>query len=148
MNNKGFTLIELITTFALSAVIIIFLINIIVVSKNIYSKNESRSNLIIEQSNLSYMINKKIYNNKYDSYDSCGIGCYNIAYKDGTTSNLTVTTNSIKFDNYVYKKSTGITIGTPVVGVDTSFFTIKIPIYHKLYPNENFGVDIVYLIDL
>ena len=59
LNKKGFTLIELITTFALASVLIIILINIIIVIKNVYSKNDIRSELLIEQSNLSNLINKK-----------------------------------------------------------------------------------------
>ena len=52
MNNKGLTLIELITTFALSAVIIVLLINVVVSIRNVYSKVSVKSDLYITQSNL------------------------------------------------------------------------------------------------
>lgn len=147
MKNKGFTLVELITTFALAAIIIIFLMNIIVIVKNIYSKSEIKSNLLVEQSTLSSVINKKIYNSGFDSYESCGEGCYTISYKDGTTSTLNIGLNSISFDNYVYKAIDGVTIETPTVEINYSFFRIVIPIKHRLYSNIDFGVDILHIID-
>ena len=71
LNKKGFTLIELITTFALASVLIIILINIIIVIKNIYSKNDIRSELLLEQSNLSNLINKKFDKDFLNSYFPC-----------------------------------------------------------------------------
>ena len=53
MNNKGLTLVELITTFALTSVIVVLLINIVVVIKNVYSKSDIKTELYINQSNLS-----------------------------------------------------------------------------------------------
>ena len=47
MNKKGFTLVELITTFALATVIIVLLINIVLLIKNIYSKNNSIPSFVI-----------------------------------------------------------------------------------------------------
>ena len=54
MNKKGFTLIELITTFALASVIIVILVNIIGIIKEMYVKTDVKSKLLVEQSNLSY----------------------------------------------------------------------------------------------
>ena len=57
MNNKGLTLIELITTFALSAVIIVLLINVVASIRTVYSKVSIKSDLYITQSNLSTALN-------------------------------------------------------------------------------------------
>lgn len=147
MNNKGFSLIELITTFVLVSVIIIFLLNIVVNLKNIYSKNEIKSELLIEQGTLSSVINKKIYNSGFNSYTMCGESCYIISYKDGTTSTLKIGLNTITFDNYVYKAIDGVTIETSTVEINYSFFRIVIPIKHKLYSNIDFGVDTLFIIE-
>lgn len=157
MNKKGFTLIELITTFALAIVIIILLINIIIVIKNIYSKNDVKSELIIQQSNLSHLINKKFNEIYLKTYNTCSDAdfCYIFEFINGTTSKLVVSDELIQFDNYVYKISEGTTIERPTMErVDTlevssgatynGILVIKIPVKHKLYPNEDFGLNIVY----
>ena len=71
MNSKGFTLIELITTFALSSVVIIILMNVVLIIKENYVKIDVKSNLIIEQSNLSYLINSKFNNLELINYETC-----------------------------------------------------------------------------
>jgi hypothetical protein len=156
MNKKGFTLIELITTFALTSVIIIILINIVIVIKNIYTKNDVKSELLIEQSNLSNLINKKFDVDFLNSYTQCNDSefCYTFYFVDGTSSKLVVTDNYIKFDSYVYKFKKGTTSQNPTLQLlDTEalsgslangFLVIKIPIKNKLYPNEDFGINIVY----
>ena len=157
MNKKGFTLIELITTFALAAVIIILLINVVLIIKNIYSQNDIKSQLLIDQSNLSNVINKKLTEDALETYISCSDSdfCYNFNFIDGTSSKLVVTKDSVRFDNYVYKLQEGGVIENPVIDIildievsnneqNNSFLILKIPIKHKLYPNKNFGIDIVY----
>ena len=156
MNRKGFTLIELITTFGLASVLIILLINIVLVIKNLYSENNIKSELIIEKSNLLHLMNKKFDTDFLDSYLPCQDSdfCYNFYFVDGSVSKLVVSDNSITFDNYTYKAKKGIKIGNPtlelidiVVSSDeanNSFLVIKIPVKHKMYPNEDFGVKLVY----
>ena len=104
MNKKGFTLVELVTTFALSTVIIIILINIVLVIKDMYTNYELKSKLIIEQGNLSSLINKKFYNSVLDTYEPCSDSsfCYKFKFTDGTESTLLVTENTIRFDSYLY----------------------------------------------
>lgn len=156
MNRKGFTLIELVTTFALSTVIIIILINIVLVIRNIYTKYELKSNLLIEQSNLSSLINKKFTTDSLVSYIPCSESsfCYTFTFKDNTKSTLVVSEDYIKFDNYVYTLESGTTVEDPTMEIITvdvsndttnnSFLVIKIPIKNKLYSNEDFGFNIVY----
>lgn len=147
MNNKGFTLIELITTFALSTVIIILLVNVVLVIKNLYIKFDVKSKLLIEQSNLSNLMNKKIYNGNVNSHTSCGTACFTFDYIDGTSSILVVSEDKIAFDNYVYKAEDGVIIGELNVYNPENFddlLVIEIPISHNLYPNEDFGISIVY----
>ena len=158
MNNKGLTIVELVTTFALSTVIIFILINIIVLIKNIYTKNDIKTQLLIEQGNLSEVINNKLNEKGLYSYDICNEGnvCYNFIYMEGTTSKLIIKGDVIKFDNYVSKVIEGVSIDYSNVkierydkiidsnGINDSLIVIKVPITHKLYLNEDFGVSIVY----
>jgi len=156
MNKKGFTVIELITTFALSTVIIIILVNVVLMIKNIYSENDIKSELLIEQSNLSNIINKKIIKDNLKTYEVCSDSsfCYKFEFVDGTTSTLVVGDDYIKFDSYVYKIKSGTSIGDSTfeiidvnvssTEVNNSILVIKIPIINKIYPNDDFGINIVY----
>lgn len=156
MNKKGFTLIELITTFALASILIIILMNIIVVIKNIYTKNDIRGELLLEQSNLSNLINKKFDKDFLNSYIPCNESdfCYTFNFVDGSSSKLVVSDSYIKFDSYVYKFKKGTQVASPSLELfdtrelsgseENGFLVIKIPIINKLYPNENFGLNIVY----
>lgn len=157
MNKKGFTLIELITTFALATVIIILLINIVLVIKNIYTNNNIKSELLIEQSNLSNLINKRLTKDSLNYYESCSDSdfCYIFSFVDGTTSKLVVDDDFIKFDNYVYKIKNNTKIDKPTIETiidievsntnsNNSFLIINIPITYKLTPNKNYGINVVY----
>ncbi len=156
MKKNGFTLIELVTTFALSAVIIIILFNIVLVIKDLYTKYDIKSGIIIEQGNLSSLINKKFYDNTLISYEPCSNDdfCYIFKFENGIESKLEVYEDYIKFDNYRYEKKQGVVIGKPIMdkitvnvsntSINNSFYIIQIPISNKLYKNEDLGINIVF----
>lgn len=156
MNKKGFTLIELITTFALASVLIIILMNIIVVIKNIYTKNDIRGELLLEQSNLSNLMNKKFDKDFLNSYLSCSDSdfCYTFYFVDGSSSKLVVDDEYIKFDNYVYNFKRGTSVETYSLELfdtqelsgseNNGFLVINISIINKFYPNDDFGINMVY----
>lgn len=150
MNNKGLTIIELITTFLLTAVIVVLLINVIVVIKNVYSKNNIKSELYINQSNLSNQLNSKINNNNLDFYEKCTDEefCYIFNFLDGEVIKLTVTDEKIKFGEYIYKKNKKTNIGTPSIETTlNNILVLKIPIESKIYPDIDFGINLIYQYD-
>jgi len=156
MKKNGFTLIELVTTFALASVLIILLINIILVIKDIYIKSNIEGKLIVEKSNLINLINKKLDENVLKTYSICNEGefCYKFNYENNSSSILTISEDKIRFDNYVYELLDGSTVGIPqvetkkmdvsILNIDNSFLIIKVPIVHKLYANKNFGINVIY----
>ena len=158
MNKKGFTLVELITTFALASVIIILLINIIVVIKNIYSKTDLKTELFIHQGNLSNAMNKVINKDNLISYSECNDAefCYVFNISTGESFKLTIADDVIKFGNYVYKLKSNTSVNNPsittehITGITNnkdSFLIIKIPIVSTQYPNEDFGINLIYPYD-
>lgn len=148
MKNKGFTLVELITTFALTSVIIVLLINVIVAIKNVYSNTSVKTELYINQSNLSHALNSKINGNLLTSYEECTdvASCYEFQFSDGTSTKLTITDKQIKFGDYVYNLDKKTNVETVTVGPDDSnkFLVLKIPITNELYPDIDFGINLVY----
>ena len=155
MKNRGFTLVELITTFALSAVIIVLLINIIVVIRNIYSKTDLKTELYINQGNLSNLMNKKINKNNLVFYETCTDEefCYKFVLSNEENLTLSVSDDTIKFGSLVYKIKEGTKIENPSVtkeyipGIsdsNDSFLIIRIPIKSDIYPGEDFGINLVY----
>lgn len=146
MNNKGLTLVELITTFTLTAVLLILLLNIVLIIKNIYIKYEIKTELLIKQANLSMYIKEKITNGDLISYTKDG-NTYLFTMRDNSTHILTINDNKITFDDYVYELSKDATIGdieSPDVWVSGDIH-IKIPILHRLYPEDDYGLNFVYI---
>ncbi len=145
MNNKGLTLIELIVTFALALAIVIILINTLVIIKDKYNDTETRTNLVVNQSTLSNLLNEKFQGNNLVSYTSCaGTFCYEFTFRDEDVLELNVTTDTITFGKYVYKLDKLSEVVDPSLTINNPYLIIKIPIKTKTYPNEDFGINLVY----
>jgi len=156
MKNKGFTLIELITTFSLATVILVLLINVVVIIKDVYTESEIKTELTINQGDFSKIINAKITDNNLVSYIECYDSdfCYSFTFKDGEVIDLNVTVSSIKFGSYVYKLPSGTEVINPSIeelymentdpSLNDSILVIRIPIINKLYPTEDYGINLVY----
>lgn len=157
MNKRGFTLVELITTFLLSSVIIILLLNVAIVIRNIYSKTNVKTNLYITQSSLSNNLNKTLGVDNISSYVECNDTefCYDFNLATGSTVKLAVSGDTILFGNATYKLDNLSKVVNPSIETinitDTSeseldsFLVIKIPIVCELYPGIDFGINLVYL---
>lgn len=156
MNKKGFTLVELITTFALSIVIITILVNVLLILKETYNKSEIKTKLLIEQGNLSRTLNSSLKDGDLTTYEECSDSefCYEFKFIDGETVKLVITDKTIKFGDYTQKINSNSYIETPTITpiyvnnlnneLTLSFLTIKIPIKCKLYKDYDFGVNVVY----
>lgn len=156
MSNKGFTLVELITTFMVSSVIIILLINIVVSIQEIYSKSNIKTELYINQANLSKAINSKFVDGNVTGYSVCSKSdfCYTFSLKNGETIDLVVTDSKISFGNFVYNLDIKSRILNPSLDFEyinesspvkyNSFLIIKIPITSDYYNNIDFGVNMIY----
>lgn len=159
MNKKGFTVVELITSFALSAIIITLLFSIILSIKSIYTSSAIKTEMLIEQSMLSKKMNSIINSNNIVSYVACNNDDYELCYQFNDIDNneyfllIDKTKKIITFDNYTYKLGNNSYIGDIIVDHETisdtsqgnnSFFYIKIPIYNKVLQKENFGINLIY----
>lgn len=156
MNNKAFTTVELVVSFALTITIAAFLFQIIINLKEVYVKVGVKTNLITKQSLIARQIyrdfNDKVVNNITD----CGDKCLSIYFSDGTNKELKVDNDKkiLTYGDYASKLISNSYFGETSFNTSTmyevsgdknnSILKISIPIYHELYPNENYGIDIVY----
>lgn len=155
MNNKGLTLVELITTFALTSVIIVLLINIVLVIKEVYNKSNIKSELYIKQANLSNYMNELINHGSVLSINECTdknmMMCYDIELINDKTIKLTVKEKEIKVGDFTYKlenKSKVENAELKTITIDNSgILVIKIPIKSDLYSNIDYGINLVYMYD-
>ena len=155
MKQNGFTLVELITTFALTATIIILLLNVVVVIKNLYTNTNIKTELYINQSNLSNVLNSKIRNGNLISLSECSEGQDYLLCKIFEFNNeeikLLVKEKSITFGSYVYKLDDNTKVISPSLN-DTEYLSngdnilnLKIPIVNELYPDIDFGINLIHV---
>ena len=160
-NNKGFTLVEVLVSLSLVAVIAIFLFQIIYLLRDVYVEKAVKSELYIESSNLSNVINKDIVtktesNNYVASIDKVSDNEIDITFKDNTTSNIVINreNHTISYGDYNIKILEKADIGNielyynyDVIDLKKNGIVyIKIPITHKDY-NNDFGVVVTYRYD-
>jgi len=157
--NKGFTTIELITSFTLASVIMIILFNIILILKDNLSEVNAKTNMLVEKDNLSYNINKRFKEKELSSITMCDEGdkCYEFTYSDDTSDKLIYsnTDKTITFNNYTFDIIDGITVEEPTITehYDTmssttynGYFIIHIPIKlddkdYSIKINKHFNTD-------
>lgn len=159
--NKGFTTIELITSFTLASVIMLILFNIILILKDNLSKVNAKTNMLVNKDNLSYNINKRFKEKELSSVTMCDEGdkCYEFTYSDDTSDKLVYsnTDKTITFNNYTFDIIDGITVEEPTITehYDTmssttynGYFIIHIPIKldnkdYSIKINKHFNTDSV-----
>jgi len=157
--NRGFTTIELITSFTLASVIMLILFNIILILKDNLSKVNAKTNMLVEKDNLSYNINKRFKEKELSSVTLCNEGdkCYEFTYSDSTSDKLIYsnTDKTITFNNYTFDIIDGITVEEPTITehYDTmsstkynGYFIIHIPIKidnkdYSIKINKHFNTD-------
>lgn len=154
-NNKGFTIVELLVSFALSMILVIIMFQLIINLKELYQT----SGIKTEMMNKQYLITNKMYTDltekKLTMISSCGVDCINFTFNDNTTTMFYVDTNNgtISYDDYTIKINNNSYIETPTistVGFTSSsgndrILSIKVPIYNSLFKNDNFGINIIYI---
>ena len=105
---------------------------------------------------MSNVLNSKISRDNLDSYEECDDTdfCYIFNFINGESTKLTISERTIKFGDYVYNLNDGTKVEMPsegnefidIIVEDTgSFLVLKIPIICELYPDIDFGINLVYL---
>lgn len=151
--KKGFTIVELIVSFSLAMIIVIFLLKIVINLKNLYTNSVLKTEIVNIQSIISNEINKSFEKTIVD-INNCGEGCINFTYLDGSSDNLVVNKDTIEFGNYkttipdeYYIKNQSINISYSGVFdkyKNNSILIISIPIYNQRVEDESYEIRVVY----
>ena len=155
--KNGFTTVELIVTFTLVSVITYFLLEIIIVLKNIYSDSGIRTNVLTQQALLSEKINYDFRTKKVYVAVKCGDTCARFLFKDGTDKQLNYDrkTNIITYGSFKERLINGSSFGNIQMTANTvatsdnnikydGILRLNIPIYNKNFEGEDFGINVVY----
>ena len=161
MNKKGFTTIELITSFTLASTVVLILFNVILIMKDNLSKVNAMTNTLVEKDNLSYNINKRLKEKELTSLTTCEDGdkCFLFTYGDSTSDKLvySIIDKTITFNNYTFEITDDMNVEDPTITehYDTmssttynGYFILNIPItvYGKDYSikvNKHFNTSSV-----
>lgn len=160
MNYKrGFTIVELIASFALTSLIVALLFEVVFILKDLYTDSGIKTELLTKQALMSEKINDEFTTKTLMVATKCGTTCIDFIFTDGTSSKLSFDRKekTFKYGNYKTKLVDGseygnIDISTETVlnvsyGLNNSIVRIKIPVYHKLLKQQDFGINIVYQYD-
>ena len=119
VGNKGFTTVELITSFALASVIMIILFNVIIIMKDNLSDIKAKTNMLVGKDNLSYNINKRLKEKELATLTTCADSdkCYLFTYSDSSSDKLIYdsTDSIISFNNYTFEIADDIEVLEPTI---------------------------------
>jgi hypothetical protein len=154
-NNKGFSTVELVTTFALTLVIVTILLNLVIVLKELYINNGVKNSILTKQAIISEKLSFDMRNFEVSSY-SCNAtnNSCTINFGNGTIKILSVTNgNIINYGDESFKLQDGIKVGnvsitpfqantTDVTNYDT-FIKIKIELSSDLI-GGSYDIQVIY----
>lgn len=159
LDQRGFTVVELVVSFALAMIVIVFLFQVLIQVKELYVSGVIKTELLTKQTNITKTISDDLSNKKILYATNCGEYCLNFTFEDNTTKQLKVdkTNKVIRYGNYATKLADGSKIGEMHVTTETpmtsptaammgnnSFIRIDIPVTHHLFTGDNFGIRLVY----
>lgn len=163
--NKGFTTVELLVSFTLTAVIVFFLFEILFILKDLYVDTGIKTKLLTKQAVLAETLNDDIttknilYVTKCDDADIClEFGFVDEDLAVGVNRKRLLIdrdTNNIKYGNVSNNLISGSEFGNIEVTYEKvittnntstydSILNISVPIYHRLIEKENFGFNVTY----
>lgn len=158
MNNKGFSTVELVVSFTLTTVIVLFLIEIIFLIKDLYVSIGVKMKLLTKQTTINKIINDDFVSKKVTLATTCGDNCFKFFFDDETSKILSYDKDkkTISYGNYTTSLLSGSKFGNIVVSTSidvnvkdsnnlNGILNIQIPVYHSLIEKEDFGVNLLYL---
>ena len=152
--SSGFTTIELITTFGLTLVIVVLLLQVIVVLKDVYINKVVVNSLRVKQAVMVEKIMDDFDNKNLEGTAGCvGVSnCISFIWEDGTVTELKIdkTKNTFSYADYVTELTGGSSFGNlSVVNSAISedkqrkFISFNFPIY-STFVKGDYGIHVIY----
>lgn len=154
--NKGFTVVEMIVSFSVTMVIMVFMFELVILVKDLYVSYGIKTEMLTKQSILSEKINSDLLSKDLIITSQCGENCIDFYFSDNTKNRLKIDRDkgTFQYGDYTTKLISGSSFGNIKVSTQTlynitagkndSILSISVPIYHKLLANQDFGVTIAY----
>ena len=152
-SNKGFTIVELLSTFVLSSVIIMLLFQLIINLKDIYQSSGIKTDMLNKKNIITDKIYTDLNEKKAINIDYCdrSLICIDFTFQDGSMRRFEAdeVNKTISYGDSTIKLTNGsyfddISVSTTDLQTDEKIFNMNVPIYNTLLKNENFGINIVY----
>ncbi len=156
MNKKGFTIIEFALAFVLLSVIVILLFQVIIVVKELYVSALLKTKLLTKQSVLVETFYDDLFSQDIAVVNRNSDDSVTFIFEDGSSKTFEYNRDEkiIKYGDFSTKLVDGsyfgnINLTTETVldvtaSMNNSFLKIKLPIYHPLLPEEDFGINMIY----
>lgn len=154
--NQGFSIIELIVSFALTMIIVVILFEIIISLKNVYESSVTKSALVSRQNILTDYIYSDLNDFGLASVTACGNNCIQFMYKNGDIKNLSW---EYEYDTDLQKQSfQKIKYGDYAVDLITnSKFDLSLNANHSTYEfkgvrvctsTKSYPSNVIYFLDI
>ena len=151
MKNKGFTIVEMLSAFILSSIIIIIMFQLIINLKEIYQSSGIKTEIL----NKKYIITNKIYTDLNEkmliAIQSCGTNCLDLTYATGEIKRLSqnISNQTITYDDYTAKINSGLEMSNmqielPLENEQVLNKLIKINIPIVSVNDEDYSINIIY----
>lgn len=158
MNNKGFTLVEMLLSFVIVSVIAGIMMDVLFNLKERSEKSSTLTQITIDAANITKTINNDLKRKKLTGIDTCISGsedCYVFTFYDSTTKELSVNknANTITYGGVIKELDEGAQVGSEITITNTyigtvpsgknSVLKILIPITNT-YNSNTYSIEIVF----
>ena len=153
MKKNGFTVLELIVSFALAATIGFFLLKITMIIKNLYTMSYIKTNIISKQDIITERMYDDFLYNDIKTALKCGKNCIRFIFSDNSEKLFKIENNeTFKWGDFTTKLKDGSTFNNISVKIinnlntndlKDSILSISIPIENPSIKDEKFKTNIV-----
>lgn len=153
MNNKGFTLIELILSIVLITVIIIPVFAIVLNFRARQQIASDKAQMLEYKNTLTYDIQNKILTKELTDFKemtSCSSGsyskCYELTFKDNSKTTININAKEVEFDSKKYKivvSDAAIDFKLVLLKANNNYIHFEIPIQYGINDIEPINYTII-----
>lgn len=153
MNKKGFTIVELIVSFSLAAMIGFFLLRITMVIKDLYTDSYVKTNIMSKQNIMTERMYDDFLYNDVKVVLKCGNNCLRFIFSDNSEKIFEIENeNTFKWGDFTLKLTDGSKYSNATTNnrkslittqYNDSLLSIKIPIINNSFKNDTFITNIV-----